>query len=113
MNNADDDLTAERRAQETIDADGGNFFQEEAMGTGDRGIAPQLMTSSTPDGKRSDLRRPKEDAQIIKLSDEPEVQIPPNPKTRNFNESDILGSLERDKKGNVIVPDELKDQKSR
>jgi len=70
-----------------------------------------MMTSSTPEGKRSDLK--KEFKKVNKLSDEPEVQIPPNPFTRNFNESDILGQLERDKKGNVIVPDELKAQKSR
>lgn len=72
------------------------------------------MTSSTPEGKRSDLRKiPKEERKVTKLSEEPEVQIPPNPKTRNFNESDILGSLERDKKGNVIVPDELRDQNNK
>jgi hypothetical protein len=39
--------------------------------------------------------------------------VPPDPKARNFNEADILGNLERDRKGNVIVPDELKDGNNR
>lgn len=104
------DLTAEKRAQEAMDADN-RMFEEEAVGAGDRAMPPPMMTSSTPEGKRSDLKR--EEKKVTKLSEEPEVQIPPNPLTRNFNESDILGQLERDKKGNVIVPDELKDQKSR
>lgn len=31
------------------------------------------------------------------------IQIPPNAEARNFNENDIIGDLERDDKGNVIV----------
>jgi hypothetical protein len=31
------------------------------------------------------------------------ITIPPNPDLRTFNENDVLGDLDRDDKGNVIV----------
>jgi hypothetical protein len=31
------------------------------------------------------------------------VEVPPNPLSRTFNECDIIGSLDRDEKGNVLV----------
>ena len=31
------------------------------------------------------------------------VDVPPNAELRTFNENDILGDLERDEKGNIIV----------
>ena len=34
---------------------------------------------------------------------EVEVQIPPNTEKRNFNVNDILGDLDRDEKGNLII----------
>lgn len=39
------------------------------------------------------------------------VEVPPNANTRKFNECDIIGDLERDEKGNVIIDDsQLKDK---
>lgn len=29
--------------------------------------------------------------------------FPPNPETRDFNENDILGELDRDERGNLIL----------
>ncbi len=34
---------------------------------------------------------------------DPIVQVPPDSQRRNFNENDILGDLDRDDKGNVVV----------
>lgn len=48
-----------------MDADN-RMFEEEAVGAGDRAMPPPMMTSSTPEGKRSDLK--KEDKKITKLS---------------------------------------------
>ena len=35
---------------------------------------------------------------------EPPIEIPPNQDHRTFNVNDILGDLDRDDKGNIIVP---------
>ena len=35
------------------------------------------------------------------------LEVPPNMDSRKFNECDIIGNLERDEKGNVIVGDEI------
>lgn len=40
---------------------------------------------------------------VTQLSDEPIVQNPPDIEKRNFNENDIIGELDRDDKGNVVV----------
>lgn len=34
------------------------------------------------------------------------LECPPNARTRRFNECDIIGALNRDDKGNVIVGDQ-------
>jgi hypothetical protein len=34
---------------------------------------------------------------------DPEIMVPPNADKRTFNENDILGDLDRDEKGNIIV----------
>jgi hypothetical protein len=31
------------------------------------------------------------------------IDVPPNAELRTFNENDILGDLDRDEKGNVVV----------
>lgn len=31
------------------------------------------------------------------------MEYPPNPESRNFNENDILGDLDRDDRGNLIL----------
>ena len=31
------------------------------------------------------------------------MEVPPNPENRNFNENDILGDFDRDKRGNLIL----------
>jgi hypothetical protein len=31
------------------------------------------------------------------------VEFPPDPESRNFNENDVLGELDRDKNGNLIL----------
>ena len=38
--------------------------------------------------------------------DNGQIEVPPNPFSRRFNECDIFGSLNRDDKGNVIVDEE-------
>lgn len=34
---------------------------------------------------------------------EGKIDVPPNAELRTFNENDILGDLDRDEKGNVVV----------
>lgn len=34
---------------------------------------------------------------------EDDIEVPPDASKRNFNENDILGDLDRDDKGNVLV----------
>ena len=38
------------------------------------------------------------------------MEVPPNADTRKFNECDIIGNLERDEKGNVIVGNTADDE---
>ena len=45
-------------------------------------------------------------ASVEKISPRP-VEFPPNPENRNFNENDILGDLERDDRGNLILLEKL------
>lgn len=40
---------------------------------------------------------------FARQADESGVEVPPNPLTRRFNECDILGTVDRDSKGNVVV----------
>jgi hypothetical protein len=38
------------------------------------------------------------------------VDAPPQADLRSFNENDILGDLDRDEKGNVVVPEVAMDK---
>ena len=40
-------------------------------------------------------------------SDEPVIQVPPVADKRNFNENDILGDLDRDDKGRLIMEKDI------
>ena len=41
--------------------------------------------------------------------EDPVIQIPPDAELRNFNENDILGDFDRDKKGRIILKRDKKD----
>lgn len=46
---------------------------------------------------------PKKEQKVSMNQNEVEVQIPPNKESRNFNINDIMGDLDRDERGNLII----------
>jgi len=57
-----------------------------------------------PDPVNDTKMEVKEDAlKEFAAKSDPIIEVPPNWQHRLFNENDILGDLDRDEKGNVVV----------